>query len=222
MFRLRYARLLVLGALASTAAGEPGGLSAPLATIDVQVLKQGAAENQGIQLSAGKVSVGTGDNIRILVDSGVFCPGGGATSGTVTAAVPVNACGFTPGNSTITEGGALQTTLGPANGGVTNFNITLTYSDTDCGLNDGPAVQTLAVNCNGVDKGCCAVLSPPGTQVEFIRGITEADCMAQAGVLAWDNAVCVPTVSTWGVAVMTLLVLSAATIVIMRRRAAAA
>jgi hypothetical protein len=35
----------------------------------------------------------------------------------------------------------------------------------------------------------------------------------------WNADVCVPTVSKWGLAVMALLVLTAATVVIMRRRA---
>ncbi len=187
-----------------------------LATIDVTVLKQGVPENQGIQLSTPKLGVGVGDNIRIVVDSGVFCPGAGA-AGTVTVGVPVNGCGFTAGSQVITEGGALNTTLGPAGGGVTNFNITITYLDAACGLNDGPASQTLAVNCNGVLKKSCSVVVP-GKGPICTPNVTLADCTAQGGI--WNDA-CVPTVSEWGVAVMAMLVLTAGTIVVMRRRAAA-
>lgn len=214
--------LLFIGMLVSAAAGDSKLADRVMATLTVQVLKQGVAENQGIRLDIQKVNVGVGDFIKIQVDSGVWCPGPGGASGTVTAAVPVNGCGFAAGNQTITEGGVLDKTIGPAGGGVTNFVIPITYGDADCGQNDGPATVNLAVNCNGVDKGCCVVIPTPGADPIRIEDITQADCMAQPGTKVWNTDVCVPTLSEWGVAVMGLLVLTSATIVIRRRRLLAA
>ncbi|MFH1108532.1 MAG: IPTL-CTERM sorting domain-containing protein [Planctomycetota bacterium] len=188
-----------------------------LATINVDVLKQGNAENQGIRLSPVKVQQVNLDNINFRVDSDLFCPGPGTTSGQVKISVPANSCGFTQGDQTITEGGTLTKLVGPANSGVTSFNITVNYSDADCGENTGPATQTLCVDCNGGLKKHCTA-SVPGKGAVCTPDVTFCDCAALGGV--WDD-VCVPTVSEWGLAVMALLVLTAATVVIMRRRAAA-
>jgi len=59
-----------------------------------------------------------------------------------------------------------------------------------------------------------------GKGAQCVSDIDEAVCIAEGGI--WSETACIPTVSQWGVAVMTLLVLTAATVVIMRRRAAVA
>jgi len=59
--------------------------------------------------------------------------------------------------------------------------------------------------------------------------VTEAACKALGkgftyrgdGTPCGSDGTCIPTLSEWGVAVMAMLVLTAGTIVVMRRRAAA-
>ena len=72
-------------------------------------------------------------------------------------------------------------------------------------------------------KGACDL---PGT-ADCYCNISEVDCINLGGAYLGDHSVCpnpgtcIPTVSEWGVAALTLLMLTAATIVVKKRMAAA-
>ena len=66
------------------------------------------------------------------------------------------------------------------------------------------------------DLGSCT-LNPEGKGAVCLENISEEACLANGGL--WNATACIPTVSDWGLVVMAMLVLTAATVVIMRRRA---
>ncbi len=140
---------LVSGSLVSASAGEP------LVEAPVTVLHDGQPEQQSIKLSPTKVDLGENDTIKITVDNGVWCPGPGPTSGTITITVPPNSCGFNPNQSgNIDEGDTPPAkVLGTANDDRTKFEIEIEYSiDGDCGETGGTRTRTLEVNCNNPPK----------------------------------------------------------------------
>ncbi len=65
--------------------------------------------------------------------------------------------------------------------------------------------------------GCCRLLNGAAIENSF-----EGECNLVGGVFSSDPGLCVPTMSEWGLIAMGLLTCSAATIVIMRRKALAA
>lgn len=65
-------------------------------------------------------------------------------------------------------------------------------------------------------EGFCT-LNLEGKGAVCIPGISEAVCVEKNGV--WNATACIPTVSEWGLVVMGVLVLTAGTVVVMRRRA---
>jgi hypothetical protein len=75
--------------------------------------------------------------------------------------------------------------------------------------------------CSGACGACC------NTATNDCFQLTDAECkdlgftFRGAGTPCGADGTCIPTLSEWGVAVMAMLVLTAGTIVVMRRRAAA-
>jgi len=74
----------------------------------------------------------------------------------------------------------------------------------------------LVIGAPAVNTGFCTV-NIPGKGAVCLRNLSKTDCEGKGGI--WNETACIPTVSSWGVAVMAMLVLTAATVVIMRRRA---
>ena len=84
----------------------------------------------------------------------------------------------------------------------------------------------------GGDASDCATIDPPCepptgacclTDQTCVTHLSEADCTAQGGAFAGEGTACfcgepIPTVSQWGLSVMTVLLLAAAALVIARRR----
>jgi len=89
------------------------------------------------------------------------------------------------------------------------------YAQMPCaGFYDGDN-STWKIGAPKTTTGYCTLLAPSGAVCA--PNITKDDCEGRHGV--WKATQCIPTVSDWGLAVMGVLVLTAATVVIMRRRA---
>jgi len=97
----------------------------------------------------------------------------------------------------------------------TNASLLVSPVELVIGLQGGGAGPHLTMSLPDVILGCCFVA--PKAQLHIT---SKANCDGISGVWNSDPDVCVPTVSAWGVAVLMLLVLTAGTIVVMRRRAA--
>jgi len=121
--------------------------------------------------------------------------------------------------------------VGPAESGAQCLNNT--DDDGDEKVNDGcphvGAAPEAGAQCDNNtdndaadDHGACC-----DTPDNLCFQLTEPECKALGftfrgyGTPCGSNGTCIPTLSEWDVAVMALLVLTAATVVIMRRRAAA-
>jgi hypothetical protein len=134
--------------------------------------------------------------------------------------------GFTK-NGIISESGQtflkLDRTTG---GGASDDSVTLTHTGAKRGgdgavkVFDGGGEVFGAVTASLVAVGACDL---PGSSTNCICDISQEACVAYGGNYLGDNSACpgdcVPTISDWGLVVMGLLVASAATVVIMRRRA---
>ena len=111
-------------------------------------------------------------------------------------------------NVVITHGGAKR-------GGKGEIKV---MSGTDKGFGGTQENSLLAVGaCDLPNSEACACNVSVDECVDDWRGVYLGD-----GSACPAPGICVPALSEWGVAVMTLLVLTAATVVIMRRRAAVA
>lgn len=100
-------------------------------------------------------------------------------------------------------------------GAVADFEAVFNGAPNERELQDTP---TYAATAGILDMvlGCC--VKPKGTQE---HDVSQTYCNLLGGTWT-EGPTCIPTLSEWGVAVMAMLVLTAGTIVVMRRRAAVA
>jgi len=75
---------------------------------------------------------------------------------------------------------------------------------------------TWIIGATTINAGFCTV-NIPGKGALCLQNLSKTDCEGKGGL--WNDTACIPTVSEWGLLVMAVLVLTAATVVIMRRRA---
>ena len=97
-----------------------------------------------------------------------------------------------------------------------------------CVMPDGSCIETTEICCTGGSwaSGPCAIIGACCAEDGSCSMMTEADCESSEGTYQGDGTVCdvgtckahIPTVSEWGLIVMTLLLLTAATVVFGRQR----
>jgi hypothetical protein len=121
--------------------------------------------------------------------------------------------------------GCPQVGAAPEAGAQCNNN---TDDDADGVVNDGcPKVgyaeskwdgdyANLVIGAPELNAGFCTV-NIPGKGALCLQNLSKTDCEGKGGI--WNETACIPTVSEWGLVVMAMLVLTAATVVIVRRRA---
>lgn len=178
-------KLLILMALLLFVGGT---VFADTYTVRVKKLQGSAPEYRDIMIVPNDLVLSPGDQVEVVVDSNIWCPGG--TLGTVDITVPTNTCGFTATTYTVDEPAAMDNVIQAIAGAV---------DDTD--------LETLVI--------------------ELL--LTDADCTAEFGAGAFNSCelriYCnrdIPTLSEWGLIIFSLLILSLITVVMTRRKRAAA
>ncbi len=116
------------------------------------------------------------------------------------------------------------TYLEPVPGTASNAAIADVASGTDDGVVTGGPIEEPDVmtetpcdpTCPLVAGKCALFGSPEGASC--LQDTALSECTQLGGI--WNEDVCVPAISTWGACVLTLMVLSSATVIIMRRQSA--
>lgn len=125
-------------------------------TVRVSKLATSGDNYEDIMVVPNDLVLAPGDQIEVVVDSNIWCPGDNSAGGpgTITIDVPANTCGFTTASYVVTENSPAADQTQAVAGAVDNANIEtlvigIALADDDCTAEtQGAGTVELRLYCN--------------------------------------------------------------------------